>query len=210
MKSAMNGFNRIAGLYDVLAKLVFGKQIIRAQEHFLKMIIQQDRLLILGGGSGWILKSLDSLSFHGEVWYIEASSEMIRSAAKKTLGYKVHFIHGTEENVPHDIVFDAVITNFYLDLFPDERLPFVIREIIMKLKGGTIWIVTDFTRTNSTWHRLLLRTMYRFFSITAGIEARVLPHWKEALISQRLVITNEAQFYSGFIRSVAFVYVPAT
>ncbi len=94
----------------------------------MKLITQQDRLLILGGGSGWILESINALSFDGEVWYIEASSEMIRLASKRQLDFKVHFIHGTEENIPQEVVFDAVITNFYLDLFPDERLPLVLEK----------------------------------------------------------------------------------
>ncbi len=34
MKPVVNGFNRIAGLYDFLAKLVFGEHIRRSQEHF--------------------------------------------------------------------------------------------------------------------------------------------------------------------------------
>ncbi len=63
MKSTMNGFNRIAGVYDFLAKLVFGKHIRRSQEHFLKMVIQQNKVLVLGGGSGWILESINALAF---------------------------------------------------------------------------------------------------------------------------------------------------
>lgn len=210
MKHTVNGFNRIAGVYDLLAKGVFGKHIRRSQEYFLKTISKHKRVLILGGGSGWILDSINALHFKGEMWFVEASSEMIRYASRRQVRYQIHFVHGTEENLPQGILFDAVITNFYLDLFPDARLSSILKMITARIVPGAVWIATDFVRTNSIWHRLLLRTMYYFFRITSGIESRHLPHWQDALVKQGLTKTSEAQFYNGFIRSGVFVYFAAT
>ena len=113
----LNGFNTIAKIYDTLAKIVFGRVIKKAQLHFLNEIPIEAKVLILGGGTGWILNSILKIRPAVEVWYIEASTKMISIAKKKVVGFNnIHFIHGTEQNIPVDQHYDVVITNFYFDL----------------------------------------------------------------------------------------------
>ena len=47
------GWDRIARIYDRLARLVYGRQIVRAQVDLLEHISPGSRVLIVGGGTGW-------------------------------------------------------------------------------------------------------------------------------------------------------------
>ncbi|MEZ4686196.1 MAG: hypothetical protein R3B47_09055 [Bacteroidia bacterium] len=51
-------FNRLAPVYDFLASLVFGNRIRQAQRWLLDFIPEGSSILILGGGTGWILEEL--------------------------------------------------------------------------------------------------------------------------------------------------------
>src|SRR5882762_1794152 len=123
-----NNFDRIAFLYDRLARLIFGHSIIDAQKHFLKLIPNRAAVLILGGGSGWILKDLLRERPEVYVCYVDASKEMITLAKKGTQSPRIVFIHGTENDIPKQ-QFDIVLTHFYLDLFSAGSLPTVIAKI---------------------------------------------------------------------------------
>jgi tRNA (cmo5U34)-methyltransferase len=127
MSSPIDRFNLVAGYYDWLVRLVFGKSMREAQAYFLKDVPPGCNVLILGGGTGWILRALLDKQPDCKVWYIEASSEMIKRTKQKIESdqRRVTFIHGTEDSIP-DAGFDFVVTNFFLDLFPSAPLRKVI------------------------------------------------------------------------------------
>ena len=111
------GFDRLAPVYKVLARIIFGKTLQHAQEYLLTSVKSGDHILILRGGSVEVLKSLLSQQPHVAVDYIDISSKMIQLARKQTKSASnVNFIIGTEQNIPGR-TYTIVITNFYLDLF---------------------------------------------------------------------------------------------
>lgn len=207
MKSNINGFNRVASIYDVLAGIVFGGTVRRSQEFFLGAIADKQNVLILGGGTGWILESMGTVGFSGEVFYIEASSSMLdRSRLRATKNFKVHFIHGTEQDIPDQLMYDAVITNFFMDLFPNTALPSVIAAITRHLQRDAVWLATDFTDSKSWWHQFLLRIMYFFFRTSTSIQSNSLPDWEQALHAGHILKKDEKNFYKGFIKSTLRIY----
>ena len=143
------GFDRIAPYYDFLARLVFGNTIRRSQLKYLDSIPSGANVLILGGGTGWILAELFKVNPTCRVWYIEASIKMLEKA--KTRGevsssFQVFFIHGTERNLQQigDVRFDTVITNFYFDLFPSTYLRSVLEDIKRSINPGSKLLVSEF------------------------------------------------------------------
>lgn len=203
MKS--NNFDRIAFVYDRLARLLFGRSIIQSQLFFLHKIPDRSTVLILGGGSGWILEELLALRPSVEVCYIEASKRMI-SLAKERLqnDQRVQFICGTENDIP-DRAFTIVITNFYLDLFNQQSLSSVLQRIKKSLAPSANWIVTDFV-DKKRWHRVMLKIMYIFFRITTKIEASKLPEWNTAVAQLGGVKTASKSFYGDFIEATFFQF----
>lgn len=199
-ESISKGFNRLAPFYTFLTRLVFGKQLERAQYHFLNSVNTHDQVLILGGGTGTLLNTLLTLKPTVNVDYIDVSSKMIALARRKiNPAATVNFITGTEQNIP-DQTYDVVITNFYLDLFPEETLKTVIQKIKPHLKADGQWLVTDFVY-NKFWHKVMLWIMYRFFRITTGIEAGKLPAWEIELKQAGLSLKNSKGFFGQFIKS---------
>ncbi len=197
------GFDRLAPAYAFLSKIIFGNSIQKSQLHFLNYISPDDRILVLGGGSGDLLKSILKTYPELIIDYIDISPKMLELARKKNpIALNVKFIEGTEQNIP-EVSYPVVITNFYLDLFPDEILTNVIYRIKKSVRPSARWLVTDFVDEKS-WHQLMLWIMYRFFRVTTGIEANRLPGWKVALEKSGVHEVESANYYGGFIRSSVY------
>lgn len=198
-------FDKVAFIYDRLAKLIFGRSITESQKHFLNGIPTRAKVLILGGGTGWILEELLLLKPDVKVCYIEASIKMIeRTKRRKTSGSSVQFIHGTEKYIPND-QFNVVITNFYLDLFTTESLKKVVTGIKESLAPNATWIATDF-RNRTWWNKALLTLMYTFFQITTNIEARKLPDWNGVLLESGGRQTESKYLYGNFIEATVYQF----
>jgi ubiquinone/menaquinone biosynthesis C-methylase UbiE len=196
----MSGFDYVAPLYDSLARLVFGKSIVDAQTYFLNQIPPHARVLILGGGTGWLLERLLRAEPTCFVWYVEKSSKMIERSRKRKTDNRVYFIHGTEENIPADLKFDVIITNFYLDLFLDSTLQHIMQHIHLYTLPTTRWLVSEFVNSGKWWHRWLLKVMYFFFRMVCNIEANQLPPWHQQM-QRGWVEINAGLWYGNFIRS---------
>lgn len=202
MKGGLNGFDHIAGLYDTLARIVFGRHIVRSQRYFLEDIADGSKVLLLGGGTGWLLAELLSHRPNVEVWYIEASERMIALSREKIKDEgNVHFIHGTEQNIPSEISVDIVITNFYLDLFSNEALKKTLPEITARMKEDARWIATDFVYRDKWWQTALLQIMYWFFRKVGALESSRLPAWEQALQQAGWRVMKEKMFFRGFIKT---------
>jgi tRNA (cmo5U34)-methyltransferase len=206
MNAALNGFNPIAGFYDRLARFVFGKAIVNAQTHFLGELLQCQNVLVLGGGTGWIAEEILKVNPAINITYIDASDKMIQFAEKRlnALSQNISLIHGTQQSIPDDVFYDAVITNFFLDLFPEGELEIVVNQICNSVKPGTLWLVCDFENQEKIWQEMLLRVMYQFFRATTGVSAKKLPGWRSMLKSKYCVETHCRGFYHGFIQAVVF------
>lgn len=197
------GFDRLAPFYNTVSGIVFGKTLQQSQEYFLNILKPDDRVLVLGGGSGDFLHMLLKLQPAIPVDYIDLSPKMIELARKKTFNpANVNFIVGTEQDIPNTS-YSVVITNFYLDLFSDKKLKSIIEKIKGHLHPHARWLATDFV-SEKWWHKIMLWVMYRFFNVTTGIEARQLPDWQQHLA--RTIGGNPIQrkFYQGFITTAVF------
>jgi ubiquinone/menaquinone biosynthesis C-methylase UbiE len=203
--TALNGFDAIAKIYDMLARIVFGRSIRAAQLYFIDQIPNDANILILGGGTGWILKAILEIKPASRIWYVEASSKMISLSWEKTKeNNNIYFIHGTENDIPTNQNYNVVITNFYLDLFTDEMLPKVINKILPRLEKDYLWIATDFVNEGKPWQDVLLKFMYSFFRVIARINSQQLPDWSMRLEKGGLCLKDSKCFYSGFIKTSLF------
>lgn len=200
-----NNFDRIANHYDNLARFVFGKSIKYAQTHFLSSIPDSSNVLILGGGTGWILSELQARTKHCRIWYIDLSERMISLAKRNELYPDVIFIRGDERSIPQEVQFDVVVTNFFLDLFHEGKLRNIVQTILNVMKKDGTWLVADFVN-KKWWQRIWLWKMYRFFRIIADIEATTLPPWEFIMQSSGLKEVRSHWYFRGFIKSVVYSF----
>ncbi len=208
--ASINSFDKVAGVYDWLTRLVFGKSMVSAQTIFIEKIADGSKVIILGGGTGWMLRELLVQKPSCAFWYVDASQKMIAlSKAAVQHDPRVHFIHGTERSIPHGLLADVVITNFYLDLFPEASLKGIIQSILPFLKDGGLWLAVDFVDGGKWWQRKMLRLMYAFFKTFSSIAAGRLPDWKVQLANANLVPVEERYFFRGFICARYCHYLPS-
>ena len=204
------GFDWIAPYYDFLARLVFGGSIRRCQLVYLDEIRSKSNVLILGGGTGWILAELFKVNPTCRVWYVEASIKMMEKAKRRSEVlpiYQVTFIHGTERNLNQiaDVRFDTVITNFYFDLFTSSSVRAVLENITRSIHHGSKLLVSEFVE-GSKYQHVLLFVMYHFFKWTCSIEASRLPDWQGELKRHGFTERKTKMFRNGFIKSSLFVF----
>jgi ubiquinone/menaquinone biosynthesis C-methylase UbiE len=207
MTTILNRFNRVSRYYDTLTSIVFLGRLHAAQRIYLKAIPQHATVLMMGGGTGWLLKELVDINPDCQIYYIDASSAMISLAKKKMdqkHSHRVVFIAGTEDSIPAGVTFDVVVTHFFLDLFSQETLRSVIQKISRSLQHNGLWIVSDFVN-KAWWQAIMLAVMYTFFRITCGIEARVLPDWTNELKGAGLEESYDAHYFRSFIKSAVFI-----
>lgn len=203
MKWAKQGYNVLAPVYDVLARLVLGKSIQQMQLQFLNLLTSKNKLLILGGGTGWILPFIDRINSNIQIDYVDLSPGMIKKAKERGIDpARITFIEGTEQDIP-DADYDCVITNFYLDLFSDAELKGIINHIMHCMQPNSYWLVTDFV-TGSSWSKSKLKCMYFFFWLTTGLKTNQLPAWEQVMHStgEKLLETKTSD--RGFIKSAVY------
>lgn len=164
----MNQYNFIAPWYDLLKRMVFGKQLDRATSSFLAETSQYKHILIVGGGSGALLSHFNK---DQQVWYVEASDKMISLAQKRQAQCQVEFIHQAVQTFKSNQQFDIIILPFFLDQFKDDQIKAILKQCNDWLcPTGELHIV-DFNPANqlTKWYqKLLLRTVIVFFSVTTN------------------------------------------
>ena len=203
-------FDRVAPYYDALARLVFGKSIRRAQCHFLSEIPPEARVLVVGGGTGWLLPHLLRQPEVAHITYLETSSAMLTRAQQKINQFgkqpvaSVNFIHGDEYCLTTE-TFSVIITNFVLDMYEGTALDEFVRTLAGHLACGGIWLFTDFRfstqKRHRWWQYLMANTMYLFFHLTTGIARQKLPPYHQHFIKQGFQTTREQAFFYDFIIS---------
>lgn len=202
----LNSFNNIASFYDVLAHVVFGGAIKRAQCSFLNVIPKRSTVLIIGGGTGWIAKEVLTRIPEVKIIFVEASDKMLNKTRKRLSAEesgRITLVHATE--IPRNIQVDVVITNFLLDVFTDQSLSLYIDQLQQAMKIATVWLVTDFVDRPVWWQRALLRIMYFYFRLTCAVEAKELPQWGKHLNRAGFNLIGEKDYFFRFIKSAVFI-----
>ncbi|GAB4043562.1 class I SAM-dependent methyltransferase [Spirosoma litoris] len=194
-------FNWVVPVYDALAFVVFGHRLQRAQTIFLERIPPNATVLIVGGGTGWLLEQILLKCQPKHVIYLETSSCMLARASqrlvRKALVGSVEFRVGDESSVMTDERFDVILTPFVLDLFTDQTLHTVfLPRLRAGLKTSGVWLVTDFVEPKIWWQKGLLWTMIQFFRLTAGIQTTHLADWQKQLAESGLTC-KERQIQVG-------------
>ena len=83
-------------------------------------------ILIVGGGTGWLLQQVLTHCQPNRVVYLEASAKMLALASRRVINHNVAgsvvFRVGDETCLKPDESFDVIMTPFVLDLFTGKYL----------------------------------------------------------------------------------------
>jgi len=173
----MANYDNSAGFYDGLSRLFFGKALVNAQVYLLHFIAANSRVLIVGGGTGWILEEITKLhpaSLH--ITYVEISANMTALARQRNTGDNhAEFINKPIEEVNTDQLFDVIITPFLFDNFTKDTVEGLFVHMHRMVKAGGLWLYTDFQLTGKFWQKVLLKSMYLFFGALCNVPTKTLP-----------------------------------
>jgi len=200
-------YDHIARIYDALSRIVFGQSIVKAQVCLIPHIKPGSKILIVGGGTGWIIERITESQSAGLVIdYVESSQQMIRLSQKRKAGSNtIHIIHAPIESFPLAHDYDVIFTPFLFDNFTEAKIQMIFDKLNDSLKGDGIWLFADFVvdGDSPTWQKLLLRIMYIFFRATGRIETQHLVKM-DSYFSSGYHSTYERYYYAHFIRSVVY------
>ena len=194
-------YNNSAWFYDSLSRIVYGKALVNAQVYLLNHIPANSKLLIVGGGTGWILEELTYIQPSGlDITYVEIAPNMMALSRKRNTGNnKVIFINEAIEkvNLPADL--DVVLTPFLLDNFTQQNLEIIFTSINALIKPDGLWLNASFQLKGKWWQKVMLKTMFIFFKLTCGIEASQLPGITEAFETNGYKLIEQKNFFGEFI-----------
>jgi len=206
-----NNYDSIAGYYDWIHHLFYGQAEVNAQVELLEHVRAGDRLMIVGGGTGWILEKIAAIHPSGlRITYIESSAKMMElTQSRNWAGNTVDFFTGRVENwrpsAPEG--YDCILTGFFFDNFKAEHARRIVQQLTPYLKPGGYWLETDFyypRKRGKLWQAILLWTMYVSARIICRVEARHLPDMETIFNEEGYERVTTAFHYQRFIRSMAY------
>jgi ubiquinone/menaquinone biosynthesis C-methylase UbiE len=203
-----SGYDNIAWYYDWLARLIYGKTLVHAQQYLVAAIPANATILVAGGGTGWILEELTALHPGGlKITYIDISANMIARSKKRNTGSnEVTFINSPIQTAALTKTYDVVLTPFLFDNFSEPILSSAFQNIHNHLKKNGLWLFADFQLTDDkkTAQKIMLQVMYAFFRISCGIEAYRLPDTDKYFTTYHYHLVAEKTFLGKFIVSKIF------
>ena len=196
------GYDLLAPVYDTLVKFVFKNQLYHAQNYYLNRLTIDQHILIVGGGRGKILETMDQQNIPLKITYLDASKKMICYASRyPAKNLDIQFMTGKAENFKPTKKYDILITPFFLDQFEGSDLEKIIFTLSGFIRKQGIWIVTDFNKTEKFRHRFLVKCMYHFFKFFTGIKAGKLSDYAYLIEKYEFTLVDSKQFSDGFIKS---------
>lgn len=201
-----SNYDNSASFYDRLSRVVYGRALITSQTYLLQFIPANTRILIAGGGTGWILEEIGKIHPSGlDITYVEISTKMTALARQRNAGAnRVTFINQPVEAVNDSLVYDLIITPFLFDNFTDTTLENVFAHLHTRLKSNGLWLCTDFQITGKLWQKVLLKSMYWFFRILCNIETTTMPDIESRFAKYGYKKIATKTFFGEFIVSVAY------
>jgi ubiquinone/menaquinone biosynthesis C-methylase UbiE len=204
-----NNYDKVANYYDRIHHLFYGQSEINAQVELLDYIRPGDRLLILGGGTGWILEKIAAIFPAGlQITYIESSAQMMELTKTRNWGFnQVELVNSVVEDWKGEMEYHCVLTGLFFDNFKDAHAAAIVRQVTPYLKNGGYWLESDFyypRRRGKLWQAILLYSMYFSARLICGVEAKRLPEMDRIFSQEGYGVLYTTFHYQRFIRSVVY------
>ncbi|OCX51039.1 hypothetical protein BEL04_20190 [Mucilaginibacter sp. PPCGB 2223] len=201
-----SNYDNSAGFYDRLSRLFFGRALINSQVYLLNYIPEGANILIVGGGTGWILEKITKLHPSGlSITYVEISAKMTALARRRNYGANaVVFINKPIEEVEDMTLYDVIITPFLFDNFTEATIENVFVHMHRSLRPEGLWLCTDFQLTGKLWQRVLLKSMYYFFRVLCRIDTTSMPDIESRFVKYGYKKTADKAFFGEFIMSTVY------
>ncbi len=203
------GFEALAEVYDAMMRCVFWGNIERSQICFLEYLPKQATVLIIGGGTGWIVEAIWKIRPEAKIVYVELSPKMLSKTKQRIPKHKatqIQLLLGDENAIPDGVLFDAVCTFFFLDLFPEKKASPLVSLIDKSLKTNGLWLYADFEAQGSKcWFKKnFIHLMYLVCACFCKLENTTYWHYSSAIQHLQYKQMATKTFNGGLIRAYCF------
>lgn len=189
-----DAYGFLAPIYQPISRLVFGSDLIYANQAFLAGNSGK-KLLIIGGGDGVAYRDFGK-NLQGEFW--DLSPGMIQLAERNLEGSGLITQGGTWKGTGK---FDRVYLPFVLDTMPDDEIDLLIRQLkTCLLEHGEV-VISDFFKPVDFQQRMIQQAMIVFFKIIAGHRRKNLPDIIALLKMDGFELIQEKCWRKGWIRA---------
>ena len=201
-------FDAVAPWYRTLETIAFGNVLQRARVARLDEIGSPRHGLIVGEGNGRFLAELLRTQPAIEIDCVDASERMLHLAQQR-LGHDASRVRFVRDDItfwaPPAGQYDLIVTHFLLDCFPADQVADIVRKLSHAARRNTVWLLADFRIPSESFDRLRARawlaTMYAFFRVAAGIEARQLVDPSPFLRAAGFTLERQNLFRHGMLKS---------
>lgn len=206
----MNGFDRLAPVYDLLSGVASAGRIHASQVELLPRLPRCPRALVVGGGTGRFLVALLETGLVDRVVSLDASAGMNRRAAARlgALAPRVQLRTGGIECLGPLERFDLVVTHCFLDLFEPAECAAVVGRLRRALAPGGHWLWSDFSDHGDGLPGLARRSivagLYAFFRAACGITASRLPDAESVFSGSGLECVERASLAGGLLKAALY------
>jgi len=201
-------YDNVAPFYDLLGRFIFGNAILQANLVLVNAVQANSSILIVGGGTGYILEEISKKHDSGlQITYVEVSKKMMSLSKKRNTGNnKVLLINESIADISFLQQYDVVITPFFFDNFTDNTAKTIFIKLHDVLTSNGLWLFADFqlSKNNNIWKRWMLDLMYFFFRVFCNIETSHLPDTKLLFEANNYQSVFMKSFYKDFIYAVIY------
>jgi ubiquinone/menaquinone biosynthesis C-methylase UbiE len=208
----MKNFDRVAGIYQLLEYVAFGRTLEAARFRYLERLKDCRQILVVGEGDGRVLQRLLRLAPHASVRCIDSSAAMLARAERRLdhpARARVSFECADARTVAVPaMAYDAVVTMFVLDCFSPVEVVRLVERLAGGLRPDGLWLFSDFSIPASGWRRLRaelwVRCLYAFFRWQTGLAVRELPPSEEILRDAGFRVLESTTFQHGLLRTALY------
>jgi tRNA (cmo5U34)-methyltransferase len=186
----------LARWYRWLEYAVFGGALRRRREAFLFELGYPKKVLVLGDGDGRFLQLFAALYPEALVDAVDSSAKMIELARARVGSAMFHLADARE--FPFEEEYDLAAAHFFFDCFETEELALLLGRVRTER-----WLISEFRNTH--WSRPLVRGLYFFFRLTAGLQVTTLPDHRAVLEGLGFRIEREEAAWKGALVSELWV-----
>lgn len=197
-------FNPIARPYRWLEYLTLGRALERCRLHFLSLVLDQKKALVIGDGDGRFLAALLTANSQLHADAVDTSAAMLQLLGKRCNVSSTRLqIHHTSALAfaPTD-TYDLIATHFFLDCLTQTELEALIARITPTLTPGALWLISDFRIPTGVMRlpaRIFVRALYLAFRILTGLRVTQLPDHATALSNAGLTHIAQHRSLAGLL-----------
>jgi demethylmenaquinone methyltransferase/2-methoxy-6-polyprenyl-1,4-benzoquinol methylase len=151
--SMKDGYWLVGFQYELSGHLYSLGRIPRCKSAMLKHLKEGDKVLVAGVGHG--TEAIEASKLGADVTAVDLSETMLkhfrRRIAKEKPPRDIRVVHDDIFNVRETGQYDMVISNFFLNVFPEQRVKEVANHLGTLVRPGGCFVVGEFVLPEKGW-----------------------------------------------------------